>query len=52
MKTKTITLKSAKTQYSSMACGLCDLYWLCYYDQHDCELGHNEYWEVFEVKVQ
>lgn len=52
MKTKTITLKSAHASSVSRACALCDLYHLCFHNQVDCELGLNEYWKVFEVKVQ
>lgn len=52
MKTKTITLKSARTSQVARACALCDLYYLCYHNQVDCELGLEEYWKVVEVKVQ
>lgn len=52
MKTKTITLKSSSVSDMRKACPLCDLYHLCYHNQVDCELGLNEYWKVFEVKVQ
>lgn len=52
MKTKYITLKSAKTSSKSKACALCDLYHLCYHNLINCELGFNEYWKVFDIKVK
>ena len=52
MKTKTITLKSKHASNLREACGLCDLFYLCYHNMVDCELGFNEYWKVSEIKVQ